>query len=479
MSIDVDVLIIGAGVLGTSVARNLSQYKLDVAILEKDMDVCSGISTSKATSSILHSGYEFEPDSLKAKYIVKGTSMMLDLCEELDVPYKNPGQLEIVLNKEEIKSLEEKKERGEINGVPGLEIIEKEELHSLEPNLNPEAEVALFAPTGGIVCPYELVIAQLENAMDNGVDFYRNTEVKDLKLHNDKWKVKTNNKTFKTNYVVNAAGIFADKISKMAGAKKFTISPLRGEEYILDRETKDLVNHLLSGPNGFVIPTTHDNIMTGTIEEKSIIGDQDITKTGYENIIKGAKEIIPDFPESKVITGFAGLRPKKEDANDYIIESSEKVSNFINVSVGSPGIDASPAISEEVVNLLEKEGLKCKEKADFNPYRKGLPNFRKMSLEEKNGLIKEDERYGHVVCRCETVTEGHIVEAINRGAKTLDGIKFRTRAGMGRCHGGFCTPRIVEILARELEKEVEDILKNEPDSQLLPYKTKELVGGNK
>jgi glycerol-3-phosphate dehydrogenase len=468
-----DVVIIGAGLIGTAIARNLSKFKLKVAVLEKGADVCSG--SSKATSAIIHPGFE-KPGTLKAELCVKGNAMYNKLCDELDLIFDQNGEFGIAMNDEEIEILKNIKEIGEKNGVTDLEIIDRERLLEMEPHLNPEVKAGLYASTGGVVSPYELTIALMENARDNGVKFYCDNEVIDIERNEKYWLVKTENMILNTDYVINAAGIYADKISMFAGAEKFTITPQKGEEYITDNKIGYLVNRFIfSVSGGFVMPTVHKNIMMGTTNIFTEKQDFNTTREGCNNIVDNARKIIPEISPGDIITSFAGLRALKKETDDYFIKASKKVKNFINVSIGTPGVVAAPAIAEMVTKLLEEEGIKLISKDDFNPYRKAITEFRNLSQEEKDELIKKDERYGHIICRCETITEGEIVEAIKRGARTLDGIKYRTRAGMGRCQGGFCTPRVMKILARELNIAITEVNKKEKTSKLLPLQTKELL----
>ncbi len=468
-----DVVIIGAGLIGTSIARNLSKYDLKVAVLEKGADVCSG--SSKATSAIIHPGFE-KPGTLKAELSVKGNAMYKKLCDELDLTFNQNGEIGIAMNDEEIEILKNIKKIGEENGVTDLEIIDREKLLEMEPHLNSEVKAGLYADTGGLVSPYDLAIALMENARDNGVKFYCDNEVIDIERDEKYWLVKTEKMILNTDYVVNAAGIYADKISSFAGAEKFTITPQKGEEYISDNKIGYLVKRFIfSVSGGFVLPTIHNNLMMGTTNIFTENQDFNTTREGCNDIVTNARKIIPEISPADIITSFAGLRALKKETDDFIIEASKKVKNFINVSIGSPGVVAAPAIAEMVTKILEEKGIKLISKDDFNPYREAIVEFRDLNQEEKDELIKKDERYGHIICRCETITEGEIVEAIKRGARTLDGIKYRTRAGMGRCQGGFCTPRVVKILARELNVPITEISKKENLSKLLPLKTKELL----
>ena len=474
-----DVIIIGAGVVGAAIARELSRYELKVALLEKNPDVSFG--TTKANSGVIHAGYDPHPEKIMARLNVKGTALYPNLCEELDVPFKNTGSLVIAFPGEE-KALDELLERGKKNGVPGLKIIGKDELLRLEPKINKNASRALYAPTAGIISPYELTIALVENAVMNGVELYLNTETTDIEVKEGKAKaVVTTKGRFYADYIINAAGLFADEISKMAGIDYFKITPRKGEYLLFDKKIK-----LVSRPC-FPIPTeiTKGILVNITVEGNPLIGPnaQDVelkddiatTREGLQEVIKGARKLVPEIPMKYVIRNFAGLRAIPS-TGDFIIEAYKEVKGFINVAgICSPGLSAAPAIALELVEILKNEGLKLKEKRDFNPRRKKRIRFRELPDKEKERLIKEDPRYGHIICRCETVTEREVIDAIREGATTVDGIKFRTRAGMGRCQGGFCLPRIILLLARELGIEPVKITKYGGASVITPLRVKEIL----
>jgi len=474
-----DVIIIGAGVAGAAIARELSRYELKVALLEKNPDVSFG--TTKANSGVIHAGYDPHPDKIMARLNVKGTALYPSLCEELDVPFKNTGSLVIAFPGEE-KSLEILLERGMKNGVPGLRIIRRDELLRLEPKVNRSASMALYAPTAGIVSPYELTIALVENAVMNGVKLYLNTETKDIEVEEGKAKaVVTTRGKFFADYIINAAGLFADEVSRMAGIDHFKITPRKGEYLLFDKKIK-----LVSRPC-FPVPTevTKGILVNITVEGNPLIGpnahdverkdDLATTREGLEEVIKGARKLVPEIPMKYVIRNFAGLRAIPS-TGDFIIEAYKEVKGFINVAgICSPGLSAAPAIALEVVEILKNEGLNLKEKKDFNPRRKKRIRFRELPDKEKERLIREDPRYGHIICRCETVTEKEVIDAIREGATTVDGIKFRTRAGMGRCQGGFCLPRIILLLARELGVEPVKITKYGGESVMTPLKVKEIL----
>lgn len=472
-----DILIIGAGVMGTATARELSKYQVDVTLVEAGSDVTSG--TSKATSAIVHSGFDAPAGTLKAKLGVKGNAMYDDLCRDLDVPFKRIGSLFVAFNEEDMQAIKDGYENGQKNGVKGLQILDKDELKEKEPHISDDAIAALYAPSAGVVGSYELSIALSENACENGVKLIKEAPVTAIERKNDHWVVQTPKGEIEAKYIINSAGIHADEIAKMAGDDSFEVEATKGEEYLFDRNIGYLVNHVIeTGSVGAdVLPTAHGNLMLGFTRVKTTKDDLNTTREAYVKIFANAKKVIPEIPEKSLITSFAGLRAINTRTNDYIIEISEKADAMLTVSIGSPGIFAVPAIAEEVVRLVKENWIALEEKKDFNPIRKAIVDFKHLSEEERQEWIKKDPKYGRVICRCETVTEGQIVEAIRRGATTLDGIKYRTRAGMGRCQGGFCTPRILRIMERELGMSVTEITKKGKGSELMPYEVKQFLKG--
>jgi glycerol-3-phosphate dehydrogenase len=475
INLQTDVTVIGAGLIGTAIARELSRFQSRVVLLEKQADVCSG--ASKATSAIVHSSFHEKTGTLKAKLGVEGNAMFTRLCAELEVPFKRLGSLLIAVNDEDLKILKFKKEQGEANGVPGLRIIDRQELQQMEPNISPAAIAALYAPTGAIVSPYELVIAMMENARENGVSLMLDAPALKIERCGSEWVIDTPGDSIRTKYIVNAAGLFADEIAALAGDGSFRITPFRGEEYLLDRNVGGLVNHVIETASLGVIavPMVHGNLMIGTNRVETVKDDFNTTGSALEGVLRNIQTILPGILRKDIITSFAGLRAINNVTDDFIIGSSRKAENLINVSIGSPGVYATPAIAKMVLKILKDLGLPFEERKEFNPYRHAIVDFKNLSVEEQERLIKEDPRYGHVICRCETITEGQIVEAIKRGAKTLDGVKYRTRAGMGRCQGGFCSPRVLKILSRELGIPMTELTKKGEGSVILPYQAKELL----
>lgn len=474
-----DVAIIGAGVVGGMLARKLSAYKLKICILEKENDVAMG--ATKANSAIVHAGFDAEPGTLKAKLNVLGSEMMEDVAKELGVKYRRNGSIVIGFNEDDKKTIEELYERGVKNGVKDLQIIGKDELKKLEPNISDNAICALNAPTGAIICPYELTVAAVGNAMDNGADLKLNFNVKEIEKTDFGYEIKSDCDTVCAKYVINAAGLYSDKIANMVGDDSIKISPRRGEYILLDKECGTIVTHTIfrtpneMGKGILVSPTVDGNLLTGptsvNIDDKE---DKATTDEGFAKIIKETAENVNGVMFNKTITSFCGLRAAG-NTGDFIIK--EAAPGFINAAgVESPGLSASPAIAEYIVNMLKESGAELCEKDDYNPIRKPMHAFREMSIEEKNEVISKRPEYGRIVCRCETVTEGEILDAIrtNPKARDLDGVKRRTRSQMGRCQGGFCTPYITELLAKEMNIKYEEVTKNGGNSYINVGKTKEV-----
>lgn len=468
-----DVVIIGAGVSGAASARELSRYKLKVCVVEKEEDVCCG--TSKANSAIVHAGYDAATGSLMAKLNVEGNQMMEELSKELDFHFKKNGSLVVCLHEEEMPGLKELYDRGVANGVKDLRIIDREELVKLEPNIADEAVAALYAPTGGIVCPFGMNIAFAENAATNGVEFKFDTEVTGFEKKDNAWIVKTSRGDIETKYVVNAAGVYADKFHNMVSEDKIHITPRRGDYCLLDRSTEGFVTHTIFqlpskfGKGVLVTPTVHGNTLVGPtaidIEEKE---GTNTTQEGIDELIKKAGTTVKGLPIRQVITSFAGLRAH-EDGHEFQIGELKDAKGFIDCAgIESPGLTSAPAIGKMVAEIL-KELTGAEEKPDFMATRKGILDPKTLSNEERAELIKEKPAYGNIICRCEMITEGEIIDAINRplGAKSLDGVKRRTRAGMGRCQSGFCSPRTIEILARERGVDPAEITKSGGNSRII------------
>lgn len=468
-----DVIIIGAGVTGCAVARYLSRYQGSALVLERAEDVCCG--TSKANSAIIHAGFDAAHGSLMAKMNVQGNRMLPELAKELDFPFRMNGSLVVCMSEEDMPRLRALYENGVKNGVEGLEIVDAQRLHELEPNVSKNAVAALWAPTGGIVCPFNMTIALAENANANGVDFRFNTKVTGFTRGEEGWTVHTEQGDFQTRYVVNAAGVYADVLHNIVSARKLHITPRRGDYCLLDRQVGGFVSHTVFqlpgklGKGVLVSPTVHGNIIVGPTAID--IEDRDGTNTtaaGLEELIAKAGISVDNLPIRQTITSFAGLRAH-EDHHEFVIGEAEDAPGFVDCAgIESPGLTSAPAIGLTVAELLrEKLGLRKKE--DFIATRKGLLDPKSLTKEAYQALIRENPAYGQIICRCEQVTEGEIIDAIRRplGARSLDGVKRRTRAGMGRCQAGFCSPRVLEILARELGVSQAEITKCGGASRLI------------
>lgn len=474
-----DVTIIGAGVVGCAIARELAKFNIKTIIVDKENDVANG--TTKANSAIVHAGYDALPGTLKASTNVLGNAMYEDLCKELDVPFKRIGSFVVATEESDIEVLKELKEQGEINGVPNLEIISKEEVRKMEPNLSEDIIAALYAPTGGIVGPWELAIALAENAAENGVEILLNSPVTSINKVDSGYVVVAGEKEISTKYIMNCAGLFADKINDMVNEPFFEILPNRGEYNLFDKSVGDFVNTVVfqtpskDGKGVVVLPTVHGNFLIGpTAEKVEDPNDLKTTMNGLNFLREKAHKVIPGFPFNAVITSFTGLRAKVKHG-DFIIEESKNSKGFINVAaIDSPGLTAAPAIAKMAVEILCKSSGGFETNESFNPNRKPSIHFIDLSDTEKAELIKKDPRFGRIICRCENITEGEIVDIVNRkaGATNLDAVKRRARAGGGRCQGGFCGPRVMEILARELQTDITSIVKDSKESYILTGSTK-------
>ena len=459
-----DAVIIGGGVVGAMTARTLTSYGVKVCIIEKESDVAMG--ATKANSAIVHAGFDAECGTLKAKLNVRGSEMMEQVTKELGVKYIRNGSFVVGFNDDDKKVIEELYERGIKNGVKGLSVISGDEARLLEPNLSKDITCVLNAETGAIVCPYELTIAAIGNAMDNGACLMLNAKVTSVHKNGDIFEIKTDNETVTANAVINAAGLYSDEIARMIGDDSFNVIPRRGEYILLDKEEGGILSHTIfrtpskMGKGILVSPTVDGNLLLGPTSEN--IEDKEnkaTTQNGFDKIIKEANENVSKVAVNKAITSFCGLRAVGS-TGDFIINSPVK--GFINAAgIESPGLSASPAIAEYIAQMLMEQGFKLEKDKTFNPIRKPMHYFREASIEEKNKIIAKDPAFGKIVCRCETVTEGEILEAIrtNPRPNDLDGVKRRTRAQMGRCQGGFCMPYIVELLAKENGVPYESITK--------------------
>jgi len=473
-----DIAIIGAGITGAFIARELSKYDIKAVIIEKENDVGNG--ATMANSGIICDGYHSKPDRMKGKLIPRGNVMFDKVCEELDVTFKRIGSLVVGYNEEDKEKINKLYKKAVANNVPDVRIVNREEVLLLEPNLNPEVRFALYSPTCGIISPFEMVTALVENSMDNGVNLLLNSEVTNIINKQNKFKVIMKDKIVEARYVINCAGVYADKVNNMVAAPSFEITPKRGQYLVLDKSAGNLFNCVIqqckveNEKGVLMIPTVHNNLMIGPVLDTA--DDKEALETTAEmldNIRRKALKTCANIPFNEVIRCFTGLKAKV-DTEDFIIEESKEVQGFINVAgITTPGLTCAPAIAEDVIEILKgilkrnKEELT--EKGDYNPRRRAVIRFKELEDSEKVQVIKKDPKYGRVICRCETITEGEIVDAIHRnaGATTVKGVKKRTGASLGRCQGGFCGPRIVEILARELGKEMHEVLYDSEGSYIL------------
>lgn len=473
-----DVLIIGAGVCGSAAARELSRYQLKIGVMEKAEDVCCG--TSKANSGIIHAGFDAKPGTLMAKMNVRGNQMMDTLAEELDFPFRRNGALVLCLQEEDRPKLEKLREQAVKNQVEGVRILEQEELRQMEPHVSREAVAALYAPSSGIVCPFGMNIALAENACANGVDFYFDTQVETIEKQENGYRLCTNRGIWETRCVINAAGVYADLFHNMVSEQKIHITARKGEYDLLDKSAGDYVRHTIFqlpgryGKGVLVTPTVHGNLLTGPTAVD--IPDREGTNTtaqGLKMVGEKAVKSVEGLPLHKVITSFAGVRAH-EDGHEFIIREVEDAPGFFDCAgIESPGLSSAPAIGELLAGLVA-EKLKPEKKTDFISKRQAVLNPRLLSKEEWKELVKKQPAYGTIVCRCERITEGELLDAIHRplGARSLDGIKRRTRAGMGRCQSGFCSPRTMEILAREWKVPMESLTKAGGRSKIIQGVTK-------
>ena len=463
-----DVAIIGAGISGSAIARELSKYELNTVVIEAEDDVASG--TTKANTAIVHAGYDAVPGSWKARMNLVGSRMYEMLCADLDVPYHRTGTLVVALERDQAPLLEELRERGEVNGVEGLELLDKGRLLEMEPNINPEALGALYASTGAYTCPWEMSIALMENAVENGTELLLGEKVLDIEEEGGHFGLVLKDRTIRSKYVVNAAGLSADKVASMVGDPGFRIAPRRGEYWLFDKNTEGLVTRpVFTAPTplskGVVItPTADGNIMAGpNAENIDDPSDVSTTQQGLDKVWNDAVKLVPGLPRRSAITNFAGLRAAASPQADFVIGPMQGHFGFFNAAgIESPGLTAAPAIAAALTGMLKDAGLALEKKRSWKPKRKGLVHFAGLSRQEQDRLVMDDHRYGHVICRCETVTEAEIIEALRRPVpcRTMDGLKRRTRLGAGRCQSGFCSPRALGIVARELGVTVDSISKN-------------------
>ncbi|MBQ9035849.1 MAG: NAD(P)/FAD-dependent oxidoreductase [Erysipelotrichaceae bacterium] len=475
-----DVIIIGAGIVGSSVAYYLSRYNLNVVLLEKENDVSNG--TTKANSAIIHAGYDPEEGTLMAKHNVRGSRLAKQLCEKLDVPYKQCGAMVLGFDEEDEKTVRMLYQRGLNNGVEGLEILNKEQILEKEPQISSEVRIALLAKTSAIVSPWEYALALAETAVRNGVEIKLNNEVKAIKKTGETFLVTTDKGIYEGKYIINCAGLYADKIQEMAGEKEFEIRPSRGQYYLLDKAEGKRCSHTIFqcpskvGKGVLVSPTVHGNLIVGPNAEESENDDTSTTMGGLAFVKVASRKSVPNVDFRENIRNFAGVRARS-DRSDFILEESRSVKNLFNIAgIKSPGLSAAPSLALEAVEWLKGKGVVLTEKEHFIDERKRV-RFKELSGEEKQELIRKEPAYGRVICRCETITEGEILDALKRPIPpvSIDGVKRRCNAGMGRCQGGFCSERVADILMRELHLNGLNVLQDKEGSNVLLDYSK---GGN-
>lgn len=471
-----DVAVIGAGVTGSAIARRLSRWQLKVCLIDGAADVAMG--ASRANSAIVHAGYDCPPGSLEAKLNVEGNRLYTQWTEELDVPLNRIGTFVAAFSEEEMENVRALYERGLKNGVPEMKLLTGEEARAMEPMLAENCAGALFAGTGGITCPYEMTIACAENARQNGVEWLLGRPVSAIRPDSEGFTVTLGYEDIRARRVVNAAGLFSDEVARMIGDDSFTVHPRKGEYLLMDRTVKGPKYVIFQTPSKLgkgvlVSPTVDGNCFVGpTAVDQTDKTDNSVSAESIQNLQVQAKKSTPGLDFRNVITSFAGLRAQPS-TGDFIIRPSEKDPRFIHAAgICSPGLTSAPAVADMVEGLVRDSGLELIPDPNYDPHRTHIKAFRHMTEEEQIAAIAENPLYGRIICRCETITEAEVVEAVRRGAKTLDGVKRRTRAGMGRCQGGFCGPRVMEIIARETGVKMEELTKFGGNSYLLAGKTR-------
>ena len=468
-----DVAIIGGGVIGCSIARELARLQLHVVVLEKECDVGTG--SSKANSGIVHGGHDCTPGTLKARFNIEGNPMFDQLSETLDFPFRRNGSLVLAFHEDDCKQLEKLLAQGITNGVPDLRMINQEEIRVMEPNISDAVIAALYVPTGGIVCPYEMTVAFAENAAENGVEFKLNFPAENIVKQDELFHISGSAGDVTARILINAAGLYADTVNNMLSASHFTITPRRGEYCLLDKTEGTLISHTLfqlptkAGKGILVTPTVDGNLLLGPTSQ--VVDSKEskaTTPEGLREVLQTAKLDVKYLHLNKAITSFSGLRATA-DGDDFIIGWSADVKNLCNVAgIASPGLTSAPAIAQYVAGLVET-ATGAPQNTAFKPTRQAFPRFRHMSDEERNEAIQRDPDYGHIVCRCEQVTRAEVLAAMRGplGVHDIDAIKRRTRAGMGRCQGGFCLMRIPEIVSQELQIPLNEVTKNGSGTNLL------------
>ena len=470
-----DVAIIGSGITGSACAYFLSKYKLKIAVLEKNNDVCCG--TTKANSAIIHAGYDPNPETKMAKLNVRGSAMAKDICARLDVPYEQIGSLVVAFSEEEAKTVEKLFERGNANGVPDLKILNRKELKEAEPMISDEALCALYAPSAAIVNPWEYGLAMAETAVRNGTEILLESKVTSIKKENGVFKISAGEKEIEAKYVINAAGVNCDDVHNMIAPPKFRVIPSAGEYYLLDKSEGKRARHVIfqcpnkDGKGVLVSPTVHGNLIVGPNADARDKDDTSTKTRCLDFVREKAVKSVPSINFRENIRNFTGVRAATE-IDDFIIEFA--CEGFLDLAgIKSPGLSAAPAIAELAVKMLGESGLALEEKESFTDERTHL-RFKHLSDEEKNNAVKKNSAYGRVICRCETITEGEIIDALNSPIPpvSLDGIKRRAGTGMGRCQGGFCGPKVLEIMAKYKNEPFEAVLQDNTGSVILTGKTK-------
>ncbi|MEM7736764.1 MAG: NAD(P)/FAD-dependent oxidoreductase [Deinococcota bacterium] len=475
-----DVCIIGGGVIGCAIARELMRFKLRVVLVEKECEV--GFGTSKANSGIIHAGHHSSPKTLKGKLEWSGNQVWDALSDELGFGFKRIGELTVAMDDEQVKTLEHLYDQGQAKGVTGLELWDSDRIRAEEPNLSSDIVAALYAPTAGVVNPYEACFSLIENARQNGLEISVENPVIDITAEADSLWIKTQQELIETQFVINAAGLFADRIADMAGVKTFDIRPRKGEEYLLDKRLKGFVKRLIfpcptpTSKGILIIPTFDGTLMVGpTALETNDKEDLTTTSAGSDEVFSKVKQVAPGISERDCIAEFAGLRAAAGD-EDFIIGTTS-LKGFINAAgIQSPGLTASPAIAKMILDILQGEGLELLPNESFKAGIDKPVHVASLSTEAQISLANQDPRYSRIVCRCEHISEGEINDAIHRGARTLDGLKFRTRAGMGLCQGGFCSWRCMQILAEELSLPMTAITKRGGDSWIVLERGQDRMG---
>jgi glycerol-3-phosphate dehydrogenase len=477
---ETDVLIVGAGAVGCAVARELTKYCCRVLVADKNSDV--GGDASKSNSAIIHTGYDAQPGTLESRLVVAANPMFDELARELDVPFETVGAVLPAVSDEQLEKLPVLKSKAFDNGVYDVEYLSAPQLLQLEPNLNPEVKAGLFIPRESVIDPFLFVVALAENARDNGAEFLLNATVTGIKLEDGRVTgAETTAGDIRAEYIVNCAGLHCDDIAAMVGKNDYYVNPRRGQFYILDKNTACKVKHIvLPVPTKLtkgklICPTTHGNLLVGpTAEDLTDKDDASTTAEGLEAIANEIRQLVPGVVLRDTITQYSGLRPNRNPEGLHV-DTYDDVKGYVNLSgVRSTGLTASVSLGKYVAKMLFEMGLPAKFNERFNPERKGIAKFSSLTREQQHALVKENPRYGRIVCRCETVSEGEIAEAIHRPipATTVDAVKRRLRAGMGRCQGGFCGPRVLEIIARELGVPVEQVMKNTGGSHLVTGRVK-------